>query len=311
MFDLIRIGPVIDHLKSISQFYQDSGNEVIIHCPFCDDSTRTNANRHGHCYLSKSHPVFHCFRCSSSGTLLRLLIETDFKDDEILRFLSQSLSYKFTKDYYQLKKKDIKLNFVYSEIVKQNLSFYQDNKDKFEVYKSYLKNRLGDIDFTKFLISPGFFHNKLCCNFNNSNQELIVQRLIDDDNKYRYHLNKQSSGLYFFQEKDFEKFNRIVFAEGPFDIIPLYLYNIEFKDCFFIDLNGKKYISALEKLILEDLLIGNYQINFIFDTDVFDYKKYLYRAEKLIQTYNNNIEIKGYKALIKKDTGDFPVVSKV
>ena len=311
MFDLMSLAPVIDHLKNISKFFSDKGNEIIIHCPFCDDSSRPNASRHGHCYLSKTHPVFHCFRCSSSGTLLKLLVETDFQDEEIFEYLKQILSYKFIKNYkYRMKKKETsKTDEIYDMIINQNLLFAQTNKYKFDIYKQYLKERIGDVDYIKFLITPGFFQNKLTCNFHNRNSELVIQRLIETDkSNYRYHINRNSDGLYYFQEKDFEKFTRLVFTEGPFDMISLYLYNSIFKDSFFISINGKKYISVLEQFIIEDLLIGNYEVNFIFDADVLDYKRYLYRARMLIKNYNPDIELKGYKPLIQKDTADFPAV---
>lgn len=310
MFDLTKIQPIIDHLKNISMKYNDQGGEIVIWCPYCDDSKRAKANSHGHCYISKKFPVFNCFRCSTSGTLTRLLIETGFDDQEILNYLNQSLAYKFTKDYYyQPRKKTIDINQIYIDIVNQNIAFQQSKKAEFEIYRSYLKTRLGDVDFSKFLIAPSLFYNKLCCNFFNSNHESVVQRLIDD-NQFRYHLNKQSSGLYYFQEMNFERFKRIVLAEGPFDIIPLYLYNYEFKNCFFISISGKRYISVLEQLLTEELLIGNYQINLVFDKDV-EYKKYMYKSKLVIQTYNVNIELKGYLPLVKKDTGEFPAVVEI
>jgi hypothetical protein len=311
MFELTKIQQIVDHLHSISKLYKDQAGEIVIHCPFCDDASRKNALSHGHCYLSKTHPVFHCFRCDSSGTLLRLLIETGFDDSEILSYLNQSLSYKFTKNYYQQsKKRVIKLNQIYNDIIKQNIEFQLNNEKQFEVYKQYLKSRLGDVDFSKFLITPDLFHNKLCCNFINSDNILVVQRIIDNTDQFRYHLNKQSNGLYYFQEKNFEIFNRIVLAEGPFDIIPLYLYNYNFKDCFFMSISGKKYISVLENLLIQDLLIGNFQINLIFDKDV-DYKKYMYRSKSIVTLYNSDIELKGHLPLIKKDTGEFPATIEI
>ncbi len=311
-FNLFNMQTIINHLKKISSRFDDKGNEIVIYCPFCDDSTRPGAHRHGHCYIAKKQPVFFCFRCSSSGTILKLLIETDFDDEETIEYLKQILSYKFIRNYKISKKSDSKkIDQIYSSIIEQNLSFLEKNRDKFNIFRQYLISRLGDIDYVKFLIYPGMFKNKfLCCNFMNSDGELVIQRLIENSSEQRYIINKNSNNLYYFQNRDFEKFRKLVLAEGPFDVISLYLYNNMFRDCFFVGINGKKYISTLEKFIIEDLLIGKFEVNFIFDKDVLDYNKYLQRGSKLAQIYNPEIKVKGFVA-IEKDTGDFPSVIEV
>jgi len=80
---------------------------------------------------------------------------------------------------------------------------------------------------------------------------------------------------------------------------------------FFISLNGKKYNSAVEWLILEHFLIGQAEINFVFDNDVTTYKTYLFRAKLLAKSYNENILIRGWKPTLSKDTGDFPGIIEV
>jgi len=310
MYDLMKLSPIINHLKSISPYYKESSKEIIIFCNYCDDSTRAKAD-HGHLYISTSHPVFHCFRCSASGNLVRMLVDTGFQDEEILNYLAQFIKYRTVKDYYKTKKKTAKLKQIQDSVILKNLEFETKFRDKFEVYQNYIHNRLCDIDFSNFLISPTYFNNNLSCMFTNSDNEDVVLRLIESSGDFRYHLNQDTSGKYYFQEKNFEKYSRIVLTEGPFDMLNLYLYSLEFKNCFFISLNGKKYTSAVECLILEDFLIGDLQIDFIFDNDVTNYKTYLYRARLLVKQYNQNVIIKGWKALIGKDTGDFPAVIEI
>ncbi len=317
MFDIDKIQPIINHLQSISSYFKPTGNEIIIYCPYCDDATRINASNHGHLYISKAFPVFNCFRCSTSGTLIRLLVETDFKDEEVLKYLASFIKYKFLPDHYIKIKRKTKVEDISKMILNTNLQFEKENKQKFEIYKTYLKSRLGSVDFLNFLISPGLFYNKLTCDFINFDQELIVQRLIEKlvvkDTEIKHHLNKTSSGLYYFQEKNFDKYNEIVLAEGAFDIISLYLYSMEFKNCLFISVSGKKYLSTVEKLIIEDLLIGEYQFHLVFDNDVLDYKKqnFVYNCKNLAQKLNENISVKGWSPVLKKDTGDFPAVQQI
>ena len=310
MYDIIKISPIISHLKSISNYYKDQNKEIVIFCSYCDDSTRVKAN-HGHLYISKSAPIFNCFRCNSSGNLIRLLIDTGFNDEETLSYLAQFIKYKTVKDYYKTKKKVTKLKQIQDTIIKRNLDFEIAHRDKFELYKSYLYKRLGNVDFSQFLISPTFYNNKLSCMFTNSDNEDVALRLIEPYKDFRYHLNPDTSTKYYFQEKNFENYSKVVLAEGPFDILNLYLYNDLFKDSYFVSLNGKKYTSAVETLILEDFLIGELQIDFIFDNDVQNYKTYLFRARLLAKQYNQNITIRGWKTLIGKDPGDYPATVEV
>lgn len=310
MYDITKIPQIISHLKNISSYYKEINNEIVMFCQYCDDSTRPKAD-HGHLYISKTAPVFHCFRCENSGNLIRLLIDTGFDDEDVIKYLSQFIRYKTVKDYYKSKRRITKIKQIIDHKIEVNMEFEKRFPEKFDLFKNYIFNRLGLVEFSNFLISPTFFNNKLSCLFTNSDNEDVVLRLIEQYKDYRYHLNQETSGNYYFQEQKFEKVSRVVLAEGPFDILNLYLYNAEFKDSFFISLNGKKYSSVVEKLILQDFLVGDFEINFIFDNDVNNYKTYLYRARLLTKHYNPNVIIRGFKPLIGKDTGDFPAVVEV
>ena len=224
MYDITKLHSVINHLQSTSSYYKDQGNELIIFCAYCDDATRPKAN-HGHLYISKAAPVFHCFRCSSSGNLIRLLIDTGFDDQDVLKYLSQFIKYKSVKDYYKTKKSITKLKQVQEDIIKRNFDFEINHRDKFEMYKAYLHGRFGNIDFSQFLISPTFFYGKLSCMFTNIDNEDVALRLIEPYKDFRYHLNPETSTKYYFQKRDFENISRVALAEGPFDIINLYLYS--------------------------------------------------------------------------------------
>ncbi len=310
MFDILNYPQIENHLRNISQIFKmTKSDEIQIHCPFCDDSTRPNHSHHGHLYISTTQAVFNCFRCNSSGTLLKLLIETNFEDQEILQLLSKRIKYNFKKDYFRtkIKKIDIRKNIdnYILDIIKNNLDF-------FLYFQQYLFYRLGEnIDFKEFLITPDFLYNQPCCNFYNIDGELIISRYIKPISKYRFKLNNKSSGLYFFQEPDFDKYTDIVLAEGPFDILNLYLYNYQFRNSIFYSISGKKYLSTIERLIFQDLLIGEYNFHLIFDKDNFSFKKILYHSKKLCENLNENIKVQGYQPLIGKDTGDYPAVLEV
>ena len=67
----------------------------------------------------------------------------------------------------------------------------------------------------------------------------------------------------------------------------------------------------IESLILEEFLIGDIQFDLIFDSDVLNYKTYLYRARMLAKQYNQNVNIRGWRPLIGKDSGDYPALAEV
>lgn len=312
MLDIQNIPPIITHLQTISKIYKViRKDQISIHCPYCDDAHRPNAASHGHLYIHTSNCVFYCFRCDSSGTLLKLLLTTNFKDESILKSLSNNIKYIFSKDYYSFKKKH-KLFDIKQKIKTEIIKLTQNNIHEYLNFQNYIFQRLGEnIDFSDFLICPGKLFNNSCCDFYNLETELIIQRHIKQVGKYRFKLNQKSSGLYYFQEKNFEKHQRIVLTEGPFDLLNLYIYNSDFKDCIFFSVSGKKYINIIERLILEDLLIGNYEINLIFDSDNNRCSNYIYRAKMLCSQLNSDISIRGFMPLIKGDVGDYPAVIEV
>lgn len=315
-FDLTKINPILDYLKKISpNMYRVKGQEIIIHCPYCDDAYRPNAHKHGHLYISTNYPVFNCFRCETSGTLIKLLVDNGFDDQEILTDLSKYIKYKFIRDYSLTRSLKTTSNLleIKRRIIKKHIDFKNEYKQiYYSKFKEYIKERVGEINILDFLIIPDIIYNRLCCGFINSNNEYIYCRFIND-NKYKHMLNKKSSGLYYFQDVCFENRNEIVLTEGTFDIINTAIYCSEFNfdKTFYMSVSGKKYTAAIENLLFNYLMIGEYRINLIFDQDVYNYKSFLYKAKRICNTYNNNIEIRGWKPLSGKDVGEFPVIVEV
>lgn len=316
MYDLKKITPVIRHLQKISpNMYRDMGGEIMVHCYSCDDASRKNASNHGHLYLATNFPVFNCFRCGTSGTIIRLLIETGFNDEEVIKYISSFIRYNFIKNYSRKVSTNLaNIDLIYEENIHRIIKFKKENKDQFDIFKKYIQQRLGNVDYGPFLIYPTYVNdgniNQVSCGFNNVDNEFITARVINKS-KIRYKNSDQNS-LYYFQPKNFEKFNRITIGEGPFDIISLYLYSNTFKDCLFISISGKKYISALEFLITRFMLIGTYEINLIFDTEFKFKEQTIIRCKFLSDKYNENIIIRGFAPLESfEDTGDFPQVMEI
>jgi hypothetical protein len=316
MYDLKKITPVLRHLQKISpNMYRDIGGEIMIHCYSCDDASRRNASNHGHLYLATNAPVFNCFRCGTSGTIIRLLIETGFNDEEVIKYISSFIRYNFIKNYSrQLTTNSTTVDQILEQNIYRIIKFKKEKKDEFNLFKNYINERIGNVDYNTFLIYPTFINDGIkdltSCAFNNASDEFVTARVIGES-KIRYKNSDQSS-LYYFQPQNYERFNRVVIGEGPFDIITLYLYSNVFKDCLFISISGKKYISSLELLITKFMLIGEYEINLIFDSEFKFKEPTIIRSRFLSEKYNQNIIVRGFAPLEPfGDTGDFPQVMEI
>lgn len=288
-FDLLKLGQIILHFRKISPgMFRNLGKEIMIHCPFCNDAMRQNSSDHGHLYFSIDFPVFNCFRCNTSGTLIKFLILTDFVDEDVFNYLKQFIHHNFTKDI-QIRKYDYNLNKIKKKIIAYLTKFIKDNKKEFNIFKNYLYERIGEFVFADFLVVPKIEENNISCCFYNSEGIMITKRFIKD-NKKRY---QKKSGRYFFQNKDFSKYKNIVIAEGPFDIITLYLFNLKFDNSLFFALCGKNYLNFLEESILNDMIIGEYNINLIFDND-YNYINTYNKCKILTRNLNKDITLNGF-----------------
>ena len=319
MYELNKIQPILYHLEYIANgMFKDKGSHYMTFCHFCNDMTRKHNPNHGHCYVSKNLPVYYCHRCGSAGTILKLLIYTNFQDQDIIDYLKSFMKYNFVKDYIYLTPK-IKYDKIalLNSISKRIKSVSE--KDILS-FNNYLSSRLGNINYSKFLLYPLYIspteendsYKVLTVAFNNSNNEFCGARLINQIGKIRY---KKEKSWYFFQPFKFnENIKNIIISEGMFDILNLYLYGNYFTkgNSFYMSISGKNYMSVIESLIFQELLIGKFNIHIILDSD----NKYLKQIKnmlfKLIKTLNNEINIHIWKPVNGlKDTGEYPLIEQI
>lgn len=294
--------------KSYGYLIEKPG-ELLTYCPFCDDIDRHVNNKHGHLYISTGTPVFNCFKCETSGNIVKLLTYLDYDNNEELNKIKSFIKYNISKDfYYEIKNKlSGKINkneYLYNK--------YKEVKEEdIKIFKEYIYKRIGYIDYFKYNIYPEYIDNKLVCSFLNYNLELICSRYIKENNNIRY---KNYGGLYYIQPLEFNNIDNIILTEGPFDIINLIVYNNNFPNSssFWGAVCGKNYLSHIEQLILKYLLLSdNITINMIFDKDNKNYKIFLFKVNELCLLYNNNINIKGWIPTYTKDVGEFPICELV
>ena len=297
MFDLLKIIPAIQHLKRLSHIFNNKKSEIEMFCQYCDDATRKSNIQHGHLYLSIDNPVFHCFRCGASGTLPKLLIDTGFDDKETLKYISSFIKYRYISNSYW-KKGSVKED-VYLNVLNSHNDCAKSKPEMYRQYYQYIIKRIGDVDSTKFLISPALNANVITCLFRNFEGKYITSRFTKGPIRYQKHSNER----YFFQNININ-YDRVVIAEGPFDIINSYLYLPQFSNSFFISTMGTGYSNTVEYLVLRNMLIGEYEINIIFDNNLSNLKKLFWRSYQIIKIYNENITINGFLPTFGKDVSD-------
>ena len=67
---------------------------------------------------------------------------------------------------------------------------------------------------------------------------------------------------------------------------------------------GTGYSNTVEYLVLRNMLIGEYEINIIFDNNLSNLKKLFWRSYQIIKIYNENITINGFLPTFGKDVSD-------
>ncbi len=302
---------IVNFLKNSATVFQDNGNEYITHCPYCDDALRPNARSHGHLYISKTSPVFHCFRCETSGHLGTLLRDLGFTDEDALKELGMS-KFLNTHEFGAIKKKkDVTAEEFISN---RNHRFDVGDQANYIKFRKYIFKRLGNYcDFNKYLITPEIINRQLCASFYNRDGNFVTARILEPTNNYRYIRNKGVSELYYFQDLDFDQYKNIVVTEGVFDCIKLYRFSDHFpkNETFYVAILGKNYPRTVNWLLTTQIPIGEYNINLVFDNDNRLYKKTMSICRKITGRINKKVAINGYKPVLLNDAGEYPFLEKI
>ena len=164
---------IIQFLKDYCYCYKESGEEIIVFCPYCDDAHRRPGKLpHGHLYISSLFFVFHCFRCGTSGHVLKLLTDLQFPDQNILNEIKRICPHYNFSSSLLTDRKIKSINQIYYDIY---LKWKQTNGEEVKKVVNYLRYRFGsiNINWINFLISPGKTRlNESCVCFYNFNNIL-------------------------------------------------------------------------------------------------------------------------------------------
>lgn len=301
----------IDFFKNISSGmqYKETSKEISIRCPYCGDSKKDLTKKRF--YISKTQPTFICFNCGRKGNIQRL-----FNDYGV------SITNENKNEYFN---NSININTYDAEYYtrKNNISYSSFNNDMTNEQFEYFKKRF--IDFSKndfdFLsekiiynidyIWKNIEHNKIydekwlssqykdlknSIGFITYNNNKIAFRNLNKNLDFRYKNFSLTNEDYFSDyfsfytpkyENNFSKPFSIVVAEGSFDILNIYLKNLQDDADFYISSQSNNY-SMIIKFLLTNTNKSWFNIYFYIDTDynVKNLDNFYFFNKKYINTMN-------------------------
>lgn len=128
-------------------YYNGARTEIICRCPFegCELELGKNYS-YGRLYIDRENPVFHCFRCQNSGSIIKLFRKLNINPYE---YIKQEVVTELTSSVYQVRNlfhhKDVSVyaRKIFLEKNKLNLKINIPQSEIYEKKKRYLRNRIG------------------------------------------------------------------------------------------------------------------------------------------------------------------------
>lgn len=280
--------------------HQDNGDEVVIRCPVCGDSIKSDKSTHFHIKTDlddDSMPlIYHCFRCDASGVL-----NADILRDIGIYDLTLNSSVK-AYNKQALKKLERKGFTKYADKVNINLP-YPQNIDLAKEKIEYIKQRLGlslsleelvalkvCLNFADFLrvndiktltvskpILNKLHHNYI--GFISTNNDFIQFRdITGQEERFRYYnydvfrTIDRSRNFYSIPNKvDLMTTDtvNIVLAEGIFDILGVFyhVYNNQMNNMVYSAVCGCGFASVIKYYLRKGLTGKNVHITIFSDRD--------------------------------------------
>lgn len=266
---------------------------VVVRCPFCGDSIKSERSTHMYVLLKTDNnkfPSYYCQRCKANG-----YVDEYFLD--LLGLYDNNLSYLYGLKRTQLSKNAGRVGFKTNKVKELKLLPPLNNKITKEKI-SYVQDRLGilltvkDIINYKMVLNLYDFLNynkiteftrheqimegldKFYIGFLSTRNEFINMRNIYDkriDNYLKRYINYNIFGLddntkrFYTLSGRVNKFKRckVVIAEGPFDIIGIHnhIYGKKYEDnIIFCAVQGIGYENLIKYLCKLGILFADYEI---------------------------------------------------
>lgn len=257
-----------------------TSKNLIVPCPFCEYGKK---QEHYHLYISIEAPIFHCFHggCEEKGTLRKLLRKIEGHDITD-KFVDKQKIKQFTTKKIELVHKESKIQVP------------ELKPDSFKLKEMYLRGRLKyshvetktikglvyDIDqfinMNSIPIDPTLFRIRdyLQSNFigflTENKSTLICRNINAVDDEFRYYKLKISNVTfpdYYKLKGDAKTSNRVILAEGIFDIFTEYIYdstNLKETSCLYATALSANYAQLLKSIVFNE---GIYKMDVIILSD--------------------------------------------
>jgi hypothetical protein len=306
-------------IKDTLGVFKPTINNIITRCPWCELKEDKD---HYHLYISLNLPIFHCFRArcpKASGTITQLIRKlTNIDDPDI--FINKK----------ELEKK--KLDLAKPEVIKEKQFLLPKiNIDSFIQKTLYLKKRFGfnnfDIENMKGLILNIQEFIRINNIYLNDEQKNLIPYLQDNFvvfitdkhsilsfrninnssfSHYKMYLQKTDLLDYFSLYGYNKNSNKIILAEGIYDIYSEYLLDITgLKNSSYLYAAGLSFsYKSLIQSIIFDHQIFQPDVVILSDSDIKlkQYKKFKKEYGYLM----NSLEIMYNKG--GKDFNTFPIL---
>lgn len=280
-----------DDINEINGLCYFGNTDLITLCPKCERDRYKTSRNHGHLYISKTEPIFRCFRCDYKGIIPFILNEYklnmgDYFDSDLLKMnWSKTSVDKFHN-------KEINSDIIIKDNTAKDEDYNKDNKI------NYLNNRIykfEEIDKSNIIFDIKSFleYNNVqhqikdnLLQYINSNfigflctrRSTLVCRNIDPESKFRYY-NINLKKIFFkdFYSKELNKdSNNILLCEGIFDLLNI--------------INNDKLQSFLNNFRIISSALNNNYVHSLIST--LDYVKI---------PYANNVIVFSDKDVIEED----------
>jgi len=280
-----------------------SKNELMIRCPYCGDSQKSEL--HTHMYIGLDNEFcfpYYCQKCTSSG-----IVDRDFlKDINVLDYILMGELEKFNKKnaYNQKNRKSVNTTYDIKSLMKRKPliipefkgtsrevakldyinsrysfdlepeQYIQGYKVIFSFKKFVEENELEEIYLNDYMLK-NIIRNYI--GFLSSDQSYIIFRNIDpncrkNERYYMYNIFNDQTGKRFYTcNSKIDLLTpkiELVMSEGPFDILGIkeYFYKGNTENKIFTSVNGKGYGLIINHFARLGFL--NMDISIYSDADV-------------------------------------------
>lgn len=276
------------------------GKEIVKRCHYCGDS-RDPTSKHLYIGIDKTGIIsYHCFKCNYSGPVLyKFFREIGIYDVDLINTVIDAnnkgmANPKVNRDHHEKSFYRAPVNILPSfdgraqkklayinRRLGQNLTM--EDMSKFKIILN-IKDYLAANNVKYFARHPDII-NELDLGFMGflsvDNSHITLRRLVPEDKvhptlreRYNiYSIYSKTTGVNFYIIPGTINFNRpcnIVMAEGPFDILSVYMNLPRYDNAIYCSANGKAHYDSLLQYILLNIKVPYFgaTIHIYSDNDI-------------------------------------------